>query len=86
MEDFADTLRSYFNAYKNTAEYKDRNMLEIVLRKAEFEENLDDMWEIYRKGTVKQIIEYNKAVEQIKSTGLKVYRNSSGKHKIVVPQ
>lgn len=33
-----------------------------------------------------EMIEYNKGVEQIKSAGFKVYRNSVGKHKIVIPK
>ena len=48
--------------------------------------NLDEMWAIYSRGCTQQIIEYNKGVEQIKSAGFKVYRNSVGKHKIVTPK
>ena len=44
------------------------------------------MWDIYRKGNPQQIVEYNKGVAQIKECGLKVLRNSAGKHKIVLPQ
>lgn len=44
------------------------------------------MWAIYSKGCTQQIIEYNKGIEQIKSAGFKVYRNSVGKHKIVIPK
>ena len=84
MGNFEDIFGSYFDVYKNTSEYKDKSMLEIALRKSEFEKNLDDMWAIYRSGNVKQIVEYQKGLEQIKSSGLKVYRNSEGKHKIVV--
>lgn len=40
----------------------------------------------YSRGCTQQIIEYNKGVEQIKSAGFKVYRNSAGKHKIVIPK
>ena len=86
MGNFEDIFGSYFDAYKNTSEYKDKSMLEIALRKSEFEKNLDDMWAIYRSGNVKQIVEYQKGLEQIKGSGLKVYRNSEGKHKIVVPK
>ena len=86
MGNFEDIFGSYFDAYKNTSEYKDKSMLEIALRKSEFEKNLDDMWAIYRSGNVKQIVEYQKGLEQIKCSGLKVYRNSEGKHKIVVPK
>lgn len=79
-------FESYFDAYKNTSRYKDKSMLEIALRKSEFEKNLDEMWAIYRKGVTQQIVNYNKGLDQIKSSGLKVYRNSEGKHKIVVPK
>lgn len=81
-----DILGDYFSAYKNTSGYKDDCMLEITLRKKEFEKNLDDMWVIYVRGNPKQIVEYNKGVDQIKKSGLKVFRNSEGKHKIVVPK
>lgn len=83
MGNFEDIFGNYFDAYKNTSEYKDSSMLEITLRKSEFEKNLDDMWAIYSRGVVGQIVNYNKGVEQIKSAGLKVFRNSVGKHKII---
>ncbi len=72
-----------FSAYKNTSRYKDNAMMEIMMRKEAFEKNLDDMWKIYQSGTTVQIIKYNKQLDIIKHTGLKVYRNSAGKHKIV---
>lgn len=84
MSNFEDIFGNYFNAYKNTSQYKDMSMMEIVGRKAEFEKNLDDMWAIYAKGVPQQIINYNKGVDQIKRAGLKVFRNSAGKHKIIV--
>ncbi len=83
---FENIFGNYFDAYKNTSKYKDDSMLEIALRKSEFEKNLDDMWAIYRSGNVRQVVEYQKGLEQIKSCGLKVYRNSEGKHKIVIPK
>ena len=86
MGNFENIFGSYFDAYKNTSGYKDKSMLEITLRKSEFEKNLDDMWAIYRSGNVKQVVEYQKGLDQIKGSGLKVYRNSEGKHKIVVPK
>lgn len=72
-----------FSAYKNTSKYKDDAMMEIMMRKEEFEKNLDNMWNIYQRGVVGQLIYYNKQLDMIKHTGLKVYRNSAGKHKIV---
>ena len=86
MGSFENIFGDYFNAYQNTSKYKDKSMLEITLRKKEFEKNLDDMWAIFGKGNTKQIIEYQKGVDQIKKAGLKVMRNSQGRHKIVVPK
>lgn len=86
MGNFEDIFGNYFDAYKNTSQYKDSSMMEIALRKTEFEKNLDEMWEIYNKGLTKQIIIYNQQINQIKSVGLKVFRNSVGKHKIVIPK
>lgn len=86
MGNFENIFSDYFDTYKNTSKYKDESMLEITLRKKEFEQNLDDMWEIYRKGNTKQIVEYQKGVDNIKNAGLKVLRNSQGKHKIVTPK
>ena len=40
-------------------------------------------WKIYQSGVVVQLINYNKQLDMIKHTGLKVYRNSAGNHKIV---
>lgn len=85
MSTFEEILKNYFNAYKNTSRYKDDNILDISLRKSEFEENLDEMYGNYIKGCTQQIVEYTKGVEQIKNAGFKVYRNSVGKHKIIMP-
>ena len=41
------------------------------------------MWANYSKGCFEQIVEYNKQVNDIKSSGFKVLRNSKGLHKIV---
>lgn len=78
-------FEDYFRAYQSTYESKDNTKLEIVSRKNEFEQNLNDMWEIYRKGNTRQIVEYQKGVAQIKEAGLKVFRNPQGIHKIVIP-
>ena len=87
MGNNADFIKEMFgnfeNAYKKTSKYKDEGMLEIMLRKREFEETLDKMWTIYSSGNPRQIIEYNKQVDYIKGFGLKVLRNSAGKHKII---
>lgn len=81
---FGDIFGDYFNAYKQTGRYRDGEMLEIALRKKEFEEHLDKMWRIYSTGNVSQIVEYNKQVESIKQRGYKVMRNGAGNHKLVL--
>lgn len=86
MNNFNDIFGGYFDAYKTTSKYKDESKLEIMLRRQEFEKNLDDMWANYSKGMVVQLVNYNKQLDTIKSCGLKVLRNSSGKHKIIVPK
>lgn len=86
MGQFEDIFGGVFDAYKNTSEYKDTLMMEIMFRRQEFEKNLDDMWAIYMRGNPAQLVEYNKGLDQIKSCGLKVLRNSLDKHKIVVPK
>ena len=77
-----DIFNSFFD--QASSRYNYNSAMEIMLRRAEFEKNLDNMWTIYAKGNIRQLVEYNKQKEQIKATGLKVLRNSSGKHKIVV--
>lgn len=86
MSNFGDIFGDAINDYRNTSKYKDQGMMEIMLRRKEFEQNLDDMWSAYCKGNPAQIVEYNKGVEQIKESGLKVLRNSVGKHKIIIPK
>ena len=54
-----------------------------MINRAEFEKHLDDMWGIYLRGNPRQLVEYEKQVNDIKSCGLKVLRNSAGRHKIV---
>lgn len=86
MSKINDIVEGMFNVYRNTSEYKDRSMMDIVCRRTEFEKNLDDMWNIYMMGNPAQLVEYNKEINHIKSCGLKVLRNSKGKHKIMVPK
>lgn len=75
-----------FNAFKNTSDYKDSCMMEIVAKKKEYEDNLDAMYDNYKKGCTRQIVSYNEQINNIKKCGLKVFRNSKGKHKIVIPK
>lgn len=84
MNSFENIFGDYFDAYKTTSRYMDDSKMEIMFRRQEFEKNLDDMWANYSKGIVVQLVNYNKQLDSIKSCGLKVLRNSSGKHKIVV--
>lgn len=86
MGSFEDIFGDYFDAYKTTSTYKDQSKMKIMFRRQEFEKILDDMWLNYSKGMVAQLPNYNKQLDSIKSSGLKVLRNSSGKHKIVVPK
>ena len=57
---------------------------ELTIRRAEYENHLNEMWAIYMKGNPAQIVEYNKQVESIKRSGGKVLRNSAWLHKIVI--
>lgn len=84
MNNFADIFADYMNAYKNTGEYKYNLKTEIWLQKSDYEEHLDKMYSNYMCGCTRQIVNYNKQIDDIKLTGLKVLRNSSGKHKIVM--
>lgn len=84
MAGIEDILNDYFQAYRNTSSYKDNAMMEIWWQRENFEQHLDEMWRIYSTGNVRQIVEYQKQVDDIKSCGLKVLRNSAGKHKIVM--
>lgn len=86
MGSFEDIFGDYFEAYKTASQYKDSSKMEIMFRRQEFEKNLDDMWLNYSKGMVVQLVNYNKQLDSIKNCGLKVLRNSSGKHRIVTPK
>ena len=79
-----DLFGGAFDAYKQTGQYRDQGMMDIALRRKEYEKHLNEMWRIYSTGNVKQIVEYNKQVEEIKSYGYKVMRNDAGIHKLVL--
>ena len=80
-------LDGFREAYKHTSDYKDSAMMEIMMRRQEFEQRLDDMWRIYRSGNLQQVVEYKKQVQTIKDAGLIVQRSkSTGKHRIVFPK
>lgn len=80
MGNFEDIFGDYLNAYRNTSQYKDASMMEIMCRVKEFEQNLDEMWAIYVNGNPAQITNYKKGLDQINKAGLTVLRNSVGKH------
>lgn len=84
MNNFIDMLTDYMDAYKSTGRCIDELKMDIYLRRAEYEEHLDKMYANYIHGCTRQIISYNGQIRDIKSAGLKVLRNSSGKHKIVI--
>lgn len=84
MNNFIDMLTDYMDTYKSTGGCMDKLKMDIYLRKAEYEEHLDKMYANYIHGCAHQIISYNEQIGDIKSAGLKVLRNSSGKHKIVI--
>lgn len=84
MNNFIDMLTDYMDTYKSTGRCMDKLKMDIYLRKAEYEGHLDKMYANYIHGCAHQIISYNEQIGDIKSAGLKVLRNSSGKHKIVI--
>lgn len=77
-------LDDMLNAFRHTSDYKDSAMLDIMFNREKYEQHLDEMWRIYTSGNMKQVFEYRKQIDSIKSAGLKVLRSkSTGKHKIV---
>ena len=86
MADAKQKLDDMFNAYRNTSRFKDSEMMEIMLRRQEFEQHLDKMWQNCLNGNLLQVVEYKKQVQSIKDAGLVVQRSkSTGKHRIVTP-
>ena len=84
MNEAQRKLNDIFNAYRHTSSYQDRAMVDIMCNREKYEQNLDDMWRIYRSGNMQQVFEYRKQIETIKSAGLQVLRSkSTGKHRIV---
>ena len=82
MNNFNNPLDDLFGSFQHTSRYKDSVMMEIMMRRQEFESSLDKMWSNMAFGGMKQVAEYRKGVDQIKDAGLVVLRNSAGKHKI----
>lgn len=82
----ADFIKEWFEAYQTTNDWQDKGKLDIALRKSEFENTLNEMWDIYSRGNPAQIVEYNKQIAEIKRYGYKVLRNSIGLHKLILNQ
>lgn len=82
MNDAQKMLHDMFEAYKHTSEFKDSSMMEVMVRKREFEENLDEMW-ANSVWNMQQLAIYKKEVKHLKSLGITTMRNSAGKHKLV---
>lgn len=82
-------IKDYINAFTNSSygkmEQEKEQRLDIAIRKSKYEETLDKMWSNYIKGFTSQIVEYEKQKDIIKNCGCKVFRNSKGQHKIVIP-
>ena len=86
MNDAQRKLHDIFDTYKHSSSYKDSARMEIMCRRQEFEQLLDDMWRIYTSGNMKQVFAYRQQIEDIKAVGLVVQRSkSTGKHRIVFP-
>lgn len=75
-------LHDIFETYKHTSDFKDREMVEVMVRKREFEENLDAMWANASRN-LQQLVTYKEQVKHLKSLGITTMRNSAGKHKLV---
>ena len=79
---FYNIFEDMFKVYQNSNQFKDACALEIMINKNKYEDTLDSMWSIYRKGNANQLAEYHKMINTIKDSGLRVLRNDkTGKHK-----
>lgn len=82
MNEAQKKLHDMFEAYKHTSEAKDREMVGVMLRRGEYEKNLDEMWAI-AQGNLRQLPIYKEQINHLKSLGITTMRNSAGKHKLV---
>lgn len=86
MNEAQRKLHDMFETFKHSYSYKDSARMEIMCRRQEFEQRLDDMWKIYLSGNMKQVVAYKQQIKDIKDAGLIVQRSkSTGKHRIVYP-
>lgn len=87
MNDAQKFLKDLFSAYNTTYQAKDDRKIGIVAEKERFEKLLDEMWNNYTRGNMKQVVEYKAQVKYIKEAGLVVKRSkSTGKHKILLEE
>lgn len=86
MNEAQRKLHDIFETFKHSSSYKDSARMEIMSRRQEFEQRLDDMWKIYLRGNLNQVVAYKQQIKDIKDAGLIVQRSkSTGKHRIVFP-
>ena len=84
MTDPKKMLDDMFNTYKRTSDYRDSVVMEIGLNRSKYEKHLDEMWEIYCRGNMGQVVAYKQQIQYIKDAGFTVQRSkSTGKHRIV---
>ena len=84
MSDPRKMLDDMFGTYKRTSGYRDDVIRDIGLNRAKYEHHLDEMWDIYRKGNMAQVVAYKQQIKYIKEAGFTVQRSkSTGKHRIV---
>lgn len=86
--DGKDILEDFFRAYANSdcakMESDKERRLDLALNKKKYEQKLDDMWDIYCKGNIYQLPIYNEQKDYIKKCGGRIFKNSQGKHKIII--
>lgn len=84
MADAKKVLEDMMDTYKRTSSHRDDIIRDIGLNRSKYEQALDEMWSIYSKGCLQQVVEYKKQVQYIKDAGFTVQRSkSTGKHRIV---
>lgn len=77
-------LSDLVEPYLHTQSSMDQRMIGIMRDKREYEQRLDEMWQNYCRGNMRQVVEYKAQVKYIKEANLEVLRSkSTGKHKIV---
>lgn len=83
MNNAQKKLNDIFEAYKHTSDFKDRSMINVMTRRREYEENLDEMW-ANASWNLRQLAIYKEQVKYLKGLGITTMRNSAGKHKLIL--